>query len=168
MNCSETTKREFMKTILLLIIILNTTIAGFSQEKHERSKSNSDFWEAIKTKRIAVFTNTIGLTTAEAEQFWPVYNDFDKARGELMHKRRILDGKLENRKGESTQVDYRKIAIDYVSTHTQEARLMEDYNTRYLKILPAEKVCKLYRAERKFREYLMQEFRKNQTERKDK
>ena len=157
-----------MKKLLLLIIIFSATMTGFSQEKNEKPKSGSDFWEEIRTKRIAVFTNTMGLTPAEAQQFWPVYNDFDKERVDLMRKRRVLDDKLEHKKGGSAPVDYRKIATDFVSTHTQEARLMEEYNTKYLKILPAEKVCKLYRAERKFREYLMHEYRKNQQERKDK
>jgi hypothetical protein len=38
---------------------------------------------------------------------------------------------------------------------------MEEYNAKFLAILPAEKVVKLYRAERKFRSYLMHEMRKN-------
>jgi hypothetical protein len=38
---------------------------------------------------------------------------------------------------------------------------MEEYNAKFLSILSAEKVVKLYRSERKFRSYLMHEMRKN-------
>lgn len=148
-----------MKKIILFLVISFFAINGFSQDKPGRS----DFWEAIRTKRIAVFTQNIGLTPAEAQQFWPVYNAFDKERIDLMRKRRALDETLEHKNGAS-EADYRKLATDYVGTHMEEARLMQIYNEKFLKILPAEKVCKLYRAERKFREYLMQEFRKNQEE----
>lgn len=148
-----------MKKITFFLVITFLAISGFSQNK----PGSPDFWEAIRTKRIAVFTQTIGLTPTEAQQFWPVYNAFDKERIDLMRKRRALDETLEHKNGASDS-EFRKIAIDYVSTHMEEARLMQIYNDKYLKILPAEKVCKLYRAERKFREYLMQEFRKNKDE----
>lgn len=152
-----------MKKLFLFSVISLFAITGFTQ-----NKPDPQFWEAIKTKRIAVFTENIGLTSAEAQQFWPVYNAFDKERMDLMHKRRSLEGNLKEGKTGLTEAEYRKIANDFVATHIEEGKLMESYNVKYLKILPAEKVCKLYRAEGKFREYLMHEFRKNQGDQKDK
>jgi hypothetical protein len=150
-----------MKKLLLSFIISIVAIAGYAQ-----NKSNAEFWQAIRTKRIAVFTENIGLTPSEAQIFWPVYNAFDKERMDLMQKRKTLEDKLEEGKKGLSDAEYRKIANNFVATHMEEARLMESYNTKYLKILPAEKVCKLYQAERKFREYLMHEFKKNQGEKK--
>ena len=157
-----------MKKLLLISVISFIATVGFSQNKPKPDRFNPEFWESIKTKRIAVFTENIGLTPAEAQQFWPVYNAFDKERMDLMQKRRALEEKLEEGKTGLTDTEYRKIANDFVATHMEEARVIESYNTKYLKILPAEKVCKLYQAERKFREYLMHEFGKNQGEKKDK
>jgi len=149
-----------MKKISIFLVLFLITISGFTQ----RPKDKSDFWEAVRTKRIAVFTQTIGLTPTEAQQFWPVYNAFDKQRVDLMHKRRALDEKLEH-SSIANEADFRKLATDYISIPMEEARLMQTYNERYLKILPAEKVCKLYMAEKKFREYLMEEFKKNHGDR---
>jgi hypothetical protein len=157
-----------MKKLLLISVISIIAIAGYSQDKPKPDRPNAEFWEAIKTKRIAFFTDNIGLTSTEAQQFWPVYNAFDKERMDLMQKRRMLEEKLEEGKTGLTEAEYRKIANDFVATHMGEAKLMENYNAKYLQILPAEKVCKLYRAERKFREYLMHEFRRNQGDGKDK
>ena len=77
-----------MKKLLLISVISIIAIAGYSQDKPKSVKPNAEFWEAIKTKRIAFFTDNIGLTSSEAQQFWPVYNAFDKERMDLMGKRK--------------------------------------------------------------------------------
>lgn len=145
-----------MKKLSFFLVLFLLTVGGFAQ-KH---RDNPDFWEAIRTKRIAFFSQSIGLSPDEAQQFWPVYNAFDKQRVDLMRRRRVLDEKLEV-SNSATEADYKKLAADYVSIPIEEARLMQDYNDKYLKILPAAKVCKLYMAERKFREHLMEEYKKN-------
>ena len=155
-----------MKKILLISVLAIIAVAGFSQDKSKPDRSNPEFWEAIRTKRIALFTDLIGLTSSEAQQFWPVYNAFDKERMNLMSQRRMLEQKLEESKTGLKAVEYQKIANDFVATHVEEARLMETYNAKYLKILSAEKVCKLYHAERKFREMLMHELRGDQGEKR--
>ena len=157
-----------MKKLLLIEVISIFAIAGYAQNRSLPDKSDAKFWEPIQTKRIALFTENIGLTPAEAQQFWPVYNAFDKERMDLRSKRKMLEKKIEESKTGLTEAEYRKIANDYVATHVEEARLTESYNTKFLKILSAEKVCKLYRAERKFIEYLMHEYRENRGDKKDK
>jgi len=157
-----------MKKLFLISVISLFAIVGYAQNRSMPDKTDAKFWEAIQTKRIAFFTDNIGLTSAEAQQFWPIYNAFDKERQDLMGKRKMLEKKLEENKTGLSDAEYRKIANDFVATHMEDARLTESYNTKYLKILPAEKVCKLYRAERKFREYLMHEFRENKGDKKEK
>jgi hypothetical protein len=155
-----------MKKVILISVLSMIALAGYSQDKPKSDRPDPEFWEAIRTKRIALFTDMIGLTPSEAQQFWPLYNAFDKDRMDLMNKRRTLEKKLEESKTGLTQAEYQKIANDFVSTHVEEGKLMETYNTKYLKILPAEKVCKLYRAERKFREMLMHELREDRGDKK--
>ena len=50
----------------------------------------------------------------------------------------------------------------------KESKMLEEYNNKFLSILPAEKVVKLYQSERKFRSYLMHEMRKNDDDQADK
>lgn len=156
-----------MKKILLILVLSIIAFTGYSQDKSKPDRNNSEFWEMIHTKRIALFTDIIGLTPSEAQKFWPVYNAFDKERMNLMSERRMLEKKLEENKTGLKDAEYLKIANDFVATHVEEARIMETYNAKYLKILPAEKVCKLYHAERKFREMLMHELRGDRGEKKD-
>ena len=123
--------------------------------------------ELIKTKKIAFLTEAIGLTSQEAQKFWPVYNELEKERYLLMDKKRDLEEKSESPKPGMTDADYRKLATEIVVAHAKEGSLLEEYNLKFLNILPAEKVVKLYRAEGKFRASLMHEFRKGQEEKRE-
>ncbi len=78
----------------------------------------------------------------------------------LNDKKRDLEESAED-KTAKTEEAYRKLTTEIVATHMKEAKLIEEYNAKFLSVLPAEKVLKLYRSERKFRSYLMQEMRKN-------
>ena len=152
-----------MKTRILIIAMLLFSLTGMAQRQFDPQTI-----ELIKTKKIAFMTEQIGLTSQEAEKFWPVYNELEKQRFMLMDKKKELEEKSESPKPEMNDVDYRKLATEIASTHAKEGKLIEEYNLKLLNILPAEKVVKLYRAEGKFRAYLMHEFRRGQDDRREK
>jgi hypothetical protein len=152
-----------MKARILIVALLLISLAGKSQRQFDPQTL-----ELIKTKKIAFMTEAIGLTSQEAEKFWPVYNELEKQRFGLMDKKRELEDKSETPKPGMSDSDYRKLATEIAATHAKEGKLIEEYNLKFLNILPAEKVVKLYRAEGKFRASLMHEFRRSQDEKNGK
>jgi hypothetical protein len=152
-----------MKTRILIIVALLISLSGIAQRQFDPQTL-----ELIKTKKIAFMTEAIGLTSQEAEKFWPVYNELEKQRFMLMDKKRELEEESEAPKPGMSDGDYRKLATEIAATHAKEGKLIEEYNLKLLNILPAEKVVKLYRAEGKFRASLMHEFRKGQDEKREK
>jgi hypothetical protein len=88
-----------------------------------------------------------------------VYNQLEKERYALMDRRRELEDKDDD-KSVKNEDYYRKLAGEIVAIPMKESKLIEEYNAKFLSMLSAEKVVKLYRAERKFRSYLMHEMRK--------
>ncbi|MEI7525015.1 MAG: hypothetical protein WCJ95_11835 [Mariniphaga sp.] len=151
-----------MKTNILTTILVLLSIAGIAQRNFDPQTL-----EAIKTKKIAFLTEQIGLTSQEAEKFWPVYNELDKQRFLMMDKKRELELSCENLKPGMSDAEYHKLAVELASMHSKEGKLIEEYNLKLLNVLPAEKVVKLYLAEGKFRTTLMREFRKSQQEQKE-
>jgi hypothetical protein len=143
-----------MRTTLICLLILLCSAQLFAQRKVDPKMI-----EVIKSKKVAFLTENVGLTSKEGEKFWPVYNQLEKERYALMDRRRELEEQNDD-KTVKTDEYYRKLANEIVSIPMKEAKMMEEYNTRFLSILPAEKVVKLYQAERKFRSYLMHEMRK--------
>jgi hypothetical protein len=152
-----------MKIRILIFALLLISIHGIAQRQFDPQTI-----ELIKAKKIAFLTEQIGLTSQEAQKFWPVYNELEKARYNLMDKKRDLEREMETPKSGMSDADYRKVAIEIASIHVKDGKLIEEYNIKLLSILPAEKVVKLYLAEGKFRASLMKEFRKNQNDKNEK
>jgi len=152
-----------MKIRILIIALLLISFTGIAQRQFDPQTL-----ELIKTKKIAFMTEQIGLSSKEAEKFWPVYNELEKQRFMLMDKKRELEEKSETPKPGMSDADYRKLATEIAATHAKEGSLIEEYNLKFLNILPAEKVVKLYRAEGRFRATLMHEFRKGQDDKREK
>ena len=150
-----------MRTVLFAILVLLSSVGLFAQKEMDPKMI-----EVIKSKKVAFITEQIGLTPQESEKFWPVYNKMDKERSELYDHRRDMEESSDD-KTVKTEDFYRKLSNEIVAAHVKEGKLMEEYNAKFLSILPAEKVVKLYRSERKFRSYLMHEMRKNDAD-KDK
>ncbi len=148
---------------VLSMLLLSFISIGLMAQRYLDPKT----LEAIKIKKIGFLTEQLNLTTAEAEKFWPLYNELDKKKTELENKKRQLEEVVTEPKPGLTAADYRKLAIELATTHVTEGKLIEEYNLKMLDILPAEKVVRIYASERKFRTTLMREFRKNQQDKKE-
>jgi hypothetical protein len=145
-----------MKTTIFSAILLFFVF----QVSGQRPKMDPKMMEEIKTKKIAFITEKVGFTPQEAQKFWPLYNQMEKDRYELMGRRHDLEESSDNA-ANKTEEFYKNMANEIVSIHTKDAKLIEEYNSKFLSVLSAEKVVKLYRAEGKFRSFLMHELRKD-------
>ena len=62
-----------MKTTLLFITLFLISISSIAQPNNNR----------IKSLKIAFITEKLNLTANEAQQFWPVYNDFEETMSKI-------------------------------------------------------------------------------------
>ena len=151
-----------LKIRVLIILSLFTSLVGLAQQKLDPQAL-----ELIKTKKIAFLTEQIGLTSQEAQKFWPVYNELDHEKFLLMDKKRELEFRCESAKQGTKEIDYRQLAMEIASIHSREGKLIEEYNLKFLNVLSAEKVVRLYLAESKFRATLLHDFRRSQQDKKE-
>lgn len=121
--------------------------------------------ERIRAYRVAVYTDVLQLSAEEAQNFWPIFNEYTANREKLQQQMRP-DRQLDVMS--DTEVE------EYVRKHfdirQREIDLEKDLATRLRKVLPIRKVAKLPAAEREFREGLvkkLQEFREKKTERQN-
>lgn len=80
-----------MKKFILLSCIFFTTMNLMAQ--HTGRKGMKD---KIRTLKVEFITEKLDLSSGEAENFWPIYNAFDKAYMELRHEK--LKGLKDNLK----------------------------------------------------------------------
>lgn len=148
-----------MKSIITFLLGLIFLVPAMAQEE-EMPVKDPKAMEKIKAARIAYITEKLGLTPAEAEKFWPIYNEFDKKREELRQEAR------QNRKNPDpakSDEENQKLAITQQHEFRQkELNLEKDYSGRLLNVVSAQKVMSLPKTERDFRTILLRRMQQQQ------
>lgn len=108
--------------------------------------------ERMKAERVAYLTAAMNLTPAEAEKFWPVYNNMENERresfGKVMKAYRALDEGVKAGKAEKEI----SVLLNAYMTAVKNSRAVESkYVPMFTKILSVEKVAKLFIGEEEFR-----------------
>ena len=140
-----------MKKIIYIVtasvLILTSAISAFAEERFQ------DNWkEKIMSEKIAFLTMEMGITPEEAQVFWPVYKKGDKERDEA-----IPSVSRQNKAGEDAvaagkgEKELNKLLDEYLAALKAQGEVEQKAYKEYAKVLPVEKLAKLYVAEEKFR-----------------
>ena len=120
-----------------------------TMEAQDKKKDWKDRWKAEK---IAYITDAMELTSAEAEKFWPVYNEMDAERKssfeKVMRSFKALDDAVKAGKPES---ELSVLLDNYMKASTASRGVEAKYIPKFNKILSVEKVAKLFVGEEEFR-----------------
>ena len=115
-----------MKKYLLLLLMFSGT---FSLANAQAGRS-----EKVEALKIAFLTQKLQLTSAEAEKFWPVYNQYEDE---------IQSVRKDNKNGD--MLDGEQKLLD----------TRKKYKSSFEKILGPQKINTLYSAEKEFRTILI-------------
>lgn len=161
-----------MKKSVLTIILVTLSLVTFAQPQPQNlSESTSgqeqkqSRYEQIQSAKIAFFTTELELSPKEAEDFWPIYNNFWKEREKSYRK---IQGNLKNIgkaiSGEEklSDAELKSLMEKYISEFSNEGDIYKNYHAQFLRILPQEKVAKIYVAEEKFRVKMIHQLRRGQ------
>jgi hypothetical protein len=143
-----------LKILLFCVGLFGIILSISAQSKEEQKKQ---LWEEMKAKRAAFFTQRIGLTSTEAQAFWPVYYELQGKKGELHNKMMEQFKNLATTKDGKTVFDFAQANENLIGQKFQEARLEKIYFERFKTILPPEKVFKYYAAEREWANQLLKD-----------
>ena len=124
-----------------------------------QDQSHEARWEKMKAEKVAFLTTQLALTSAEAEKFWPVYNEMEKQRWDAQKARRELENKVSEAEESLSENEIIKLTRDFAGSMAKEGALMSGYNEKLLKVIPAKKVLKLYKAENEFRMNMIRKYR---------
>lgn len=148
--------KRFTAISISLCVLSLTAFAQWmpQRDSDEARKQGAD---RINAAKVAFFTQQLDLTVDEAQKFWPVYNEYNKevdaARDELRKANMTMNNP------EKKADELRAALKSYSDSQKKEAQLTEQYINKLLKILPVEKVAKVFTAEEMFRMQLLYQFR---------
>lgn len=148
-----------MKSIITLLFSLLLVATAMAQDVESQIK-DPKAQEKIRAARIAYITEKLGLTPAEAEKFWPIYNEFDQKRRELRLQNRDF---RKNPDPAKSQEEMEKAAIaQQHQLRQKELDLEKDYSNKLLNVISAKKVMELQRTEKDFRNLLLRRMQQQQ------
>ncbi|MEE0236382.1 MAG: hypothetical protein UD961_09545 [Bacteroidales bacterium] len=135
--------------IISSVLLLTSAISAFAEERFQ------DNWkEKIMSEKIAFLTMEMGITPEEAQVFWPVYNQVDKERDEAIRRvfrsYKDVEDAVAAGKGEK---ELNKLLDEYLAALKAQGEVEQKAYKDYAKVLPTEKLAKLYVAEEKFRRH---------------
>jgi hypothetical protein len=142
----------------LLIIMASMLFAStlFSQQGQRGGRQGH---EQVEAEKIAFFTRTLELTTREAREFWPVYDEFEEQRKALVRERHMLSMSFAENYQKLGTRESGEIADRYINLQVKETDLAVEFHEKFKQVLPPAKVMRLYQAENEFRMQLLRRIR---------
>lgn len=137
------------KIISTLAIALVCSVAVFAQNKEAKKAAKNDFREKMRSEQVAFITSELNLTEAEAQAFWPVYNDIQAQKREAFGK--SFEAMKALKEAVDNGSDTKKLLDEYLKAKKAVDEIEYDAPAKYSKVLPAEKVAKLVLSEERFR-----------------
>lgn len=141
------------KIFIITFVTLSMLFTG-PVSAHKGQQGRQFDRQAFIEKRNAFLVSEVGLTSEEAAQFIPLYNEFQRKKFEAGHRCRQLSREIRENPN-ATPADYSQVVDECVNVKMKEAQAEKDYYEKFKKILSPEKLYKLNNAEYKFaREFM--------------
>jgi len=139
--------RRTIRPILFLLPLLAISLHGVAQS------APSGRLNQLENARIAYITEKISLTQEQAQQFWPVYNEYTTKRRALNQRSR----QLRTTRPETLSDQQLKDNLNQtLALRQQEIDLDKVYLLQFQKVLSVRQVSQLYTAERQFTREVLQ------------
>lgn len=111
--------------------------------------------EQIEALKVAFLTKKLDLTPQEAQEFWPVYNQFQDELDKLREAHRSVRKSAKDDFDEMTDKDVEKVVDSEIAFRQNELDILKKYHAQFKQKLPMKKVARLYRAEEEFKRDLL-------------
>ncbi len=149
------------KIIFLLSFVFAFLATGLSAQTGGSPKGKNDSAqtasgsERVQALKVAYITKALDLTSAEAEKFWPIYNEYQDKR-EVVRKQLQADYKIIREQADKLSTEeLTRIADEEVALKVKDAELLTEMHEKLKKVLPPKKLAQLYVAEDDFKKVLI-------------
>ncbi|GGX14846.1 hypothetical protein [Aquimarina muelleri] len=137
-----------MKKIILLIYVIFIYSGIFAQNGSR---------EKIKAFKIAYITEKLNLSSKEAQEFWPIYNNHEEIIENLRKEKRKLMKALKEADDSENITDKRAedFINQYLESEEKKSKAKKNLILDLKKSIPNKKIIKLIKAERDFHKRML-------------
>jgi hypothetical protein len=135
-------------TIFLLIMLLYPLSWTFAQNPN---------LEKLNNYKIGFFTKKLNLTSAEAEKFWPVYNEYQSQRNQIQLEKLKINRTFNQNENSLSDAQLEEMGDKYVECLVSESNLAVAFHKKLKEVLSPAKVILYYQAENQYKMQLLNE-----------
>jgi hypothetical protein len=149
-------KGDFVMMVLQIgVLMLSFLFMGQVQAQEADQMNMEILKEKVKADKKLVVANNMSLTDAEAKNFWPLYDGYQKELGQinerLMSTIKSYADAYNASKGELSNDQAKKLIGEALAVDESEVKLRQSYAAKLDKVLPAKKVARYLQIENKIR-----------------
>lgn len=147
-----------MKKLWIIALVLLVTSSALAQGPGFNRQNR----EQIKAARIAFLTNRLELDTEQAQVFWPIFNEYEAEKGELIKKYNKQKRALVGTDGfrNMSEENASKMLDIYFSQKEAELALEKKYIQRFKEVLKPRQAWAMVRFEGDFRRTVLDKMMK--------
>ncbi|MBN8696377.1 MAG: hypothetical protein J0L87_07595 [Bacteroidetes bacterium] len=154
-----------LKQVFLIVLLTISTLSiaqphgGMGTPPPNKKGNHAEKKQNIEAMKIAFITQKLDLTPEEAQQFWPVYNQYNDKLQELRKKRKAEFKENKDNFETLSDKEVEQIVDSEITFKQKEIDLQKEYHAKYKAVLPIKKVAKLYHAEEQFKRVLLEKLK---------
>ena len=137
-----------MKTLTSIVFILSFSLITFGQSNRDK----------IKTLKIAYITEKLDLSEKEAQQFWPIYNNYEEENSKLRNEASETRKKINFET--LSEEDAKQFLKDIRLNDKKRQATENDFIDRLTKLISAKKVIMLHKIEDDFKRKMFDEYKR--------
>ena len=135
---------------IFLSVFLFVGVINAQEQDADRQQRIAEY----KAKRAAFISEKVSFAQEQADQFWPLYEEYQDKRMLLLRTFRVEMREFKEIES-PTDKDYKKIVDSDFEMKSKEMQLMQEYYSRFKKMLTSQQIYNLMQAEDEFvKEYL--------------
>ncbi len=123
------------------------------------SSQNYERIQELQAQKVGFFTKKLQLTTREAQEFWPVYNDYQVRKNKIIQDRRSTTRYFIQNFNNLSEKETKEMTEKYMHLMKEESDLLFTYHEKFKEVLPIKKVMKIYIAEEQYKIFLLRQLR---------
>jgi len=144
-----------MMVLQIGVLMLSFLFMGTVQAQEAEQMNMDILKEKVKADKKLVVAANMNLTDAEAKNFWPLYDGYQKELGQinqrLMTTVKSYADAYNAGKGEISNEQAKKLLGEALAVEESEMKLRQSYAAKLGKVLPATKVVRYLQIENKIR-----------------
>ena len=134
---------------LILFFLVPRTVSSQDYEKIQE----------LQAQKIGFFTKKLQLTTKEAQEFWPVYNDYQARKNKIIQDRRSTIRYYIQNLNNLSEKEIEEMTGKFIRLIKEESDLLLAYHEKFKEVLPIKKVMQIYIAEEQYKTFLLRQLR---------